>query len=254
MEIIFLGTGGGRINLINQTRATGGFIIFGSKNIHVDPGPGALVHMRKLGLDPLKTNMIIVTHSHIDHISDAGALIEGMSRYGLDRKGILIGGDDSLEGATDGQSISKYHLTRVEKIVNAKPGEEFDFEEGKFIFTKAIHDSFPAFGFILEMDGKKIGYTGDTEYYEGMTDVFDGCDLLILNVMKPIPDRYHGHLTAEDASKLIGRVQPKLVLITHLGMKMIRYPAEKKAAEIEEETGVKTIAAIDGMRISSDQF
>jgi len=254
MEIIFLGTGGGRINLINQDRATGGFIISASKNIHVDPGPGALVNMRNLGFDPLQTNILVVTHSHIDHISDAGVLIEGMSRYGLEKKGTLIGASDALEGTTDGQAISKYHLGRVEKIVNAKAGGDFEFEGGKFYFTKAIHDSFPAFGFVLELDGKKIGYTGDTEYYSGMAEVFEGCGLLILNVMKPTEDRYEGHLTAEDASKLIGRVQPKLAVLTHMGLKMQRYPAEKKAAEIEEETGVRTIAATDGMKISSEEF
>jgi ribonuclease BN (tRNA processing enzyme) len=254
MEIIFLGTGGGRINLIKQARATGGFIISGSKNIHVDPGPGALVHMCRIGISPLKTDMLLVTHSHIDHISDAGVLIEGMSNYGLKKKGILIGADDSLEGKTDGQRISEFHLSRVETIVNAKPGESFQFEGGKFTFTKAVHDTFPAFGFVLEMGGKRIGHTGDTEYYGGMDAVFEGCDLLILNVMKPYGDKYHGHLTAEDASRLIGRVQPKLAIITHMGMKMQFYPPEKKAKEIEEETGVRTIAATDGMRVSSDQF
>ncbi|MBD3389437.1 MBL fold metallo-hydrolase [Candidatus Micrarchaeota archaeon] len=254
MEIIFLGTGGGRINLINQTRATGGFIISGTKNIHIDPGPGALVQLRRLGLSPLKTDIIVVTHSHIDHISDAGVLIEGMSSYGLKKKGILIGGPDSLEGTTDGQSISEFHLSRVETIVNAKPGESFEFEGGKFTFTKGVHDSFPAFGFVLEMDGKRIGHTGDTEYYDGIEDVFEGCDLLVLNTIKPEKDRYHGHLTAEEASKLIGRLQPKLAILTHMGMKMINYPPEKKAKEIEEETGVMTIAATDGMKILSDQF
>ena len=112
----------------------------------------------------------------------------------------------------------------------------------------------PAFGFILEMDGKKIGYTGDTEKYEGMEEAYDGCDLLILNAMKPDEDQYKGHLTSEEASALIGRIQPKLAVLTHMGMKMQQYPAEKKAQEIEEETGVKTVAALDGMRISSEQF
>ncbi len=254
MEIIFLGTGGGRINLINQTRATGGFIISGSKNIHVDPGPGALVHMRRMGLSPLKTDVLVVTHSHIDHISDAGVLIEGMSQYGLRKKGILIGGPDSLEGTTDGQRISEFHLSKAEEVVHAEPGKSFEFEGGKFTFTKGVHDSFPAFGFVLEMDGKRIGHTGDTEYYEGMVSAFEGCDILILNTIKPETDRYHGHLTAEDASRIIGRVQPKLAVLTHMGMKMQSYPAEKKAKEIEEETGVKTIAATDGMKVSSDQF
>ncbi|MFP3949468.1 MAG: MBL fold metallo-hydrolase [Candidatus Micrarchaeia archaeon] len=254
MEIIFLGTGGGRINLINQDRATGGFIISAPRNIHVDPGPGALVHMRGMGLSPLKTDIIVVTHSHIDHISDAGVLIEGMSRYGLRKKGILIGGPDSLEGTGDGQRISEFHLSKAGEVVHAEPGQSFAFEDGKFTFTKAVHDTFPAFGFVLEMDRKRIGYTGDTEYFEGMDKLFEGCDLLILNVMKPETDRYHGHLTAEDASKLIGRVQPKLAVLTHMGMKMQAYPPEKKAKEIEEETGVKTIAATDGMKISSDRF
>ena len=254
MEIIFLGTGGGRINLINQVRATGGFLISGRKTIHVDPGPGALVNMRRMDLDPLNTEIMVVTHSHIDHIGDAGVLIEGMSRYGLDKKGILIGADDALEGATDGQSISRYHLSRVKRTVNAKAGGEFAFEGGKFKFTKAVHDNFPAFGFVLELDGRKVGYTGDTEYFEEMADIYDGCDLLILNVMKPTTDRYVGHLTAEEASRVIGRVQPKLAILTHMGLKMQNYPASKKAAEIEEETGVKTIAATDGLKVSSEEF
>ena len=50
------------------------------------------------------------------------------------------------------------------------------------------------------------------------------------------------------------KVQPKLAILTHMGMKMIAYPPEKKAAEIEEETGVKVVAATDGMRLLSDQF
>jgi phosphoribosyl 1,2-cyclic phosphodiesterase len=72
--------------------------------------------------------------------------------------------------------------------------------------------------------------------------------------MKPFSDQYVGHLTAEDASKLLGRVQPKLAIITHMGLKMLRYPAEKRAKEIEEETGVRVIAATDGMEILDSEF
>lgn len=254
MEVTFLGTGGGRINLIRQVRATGGIYIQGLKNIHVDPGPGALLRMNQNSLDPLKTDIMVVTHSHIDHIGDAAVLMEAMSRYALERKGTLVAGADSLEGITNGPRISRFHLSRMEKVVHAKPGNEFAFEGGKFRFTRAVHDSYPAFGFVLEMEGKTVGYTGDTEYYEGMDEAYRGCDFLIVNVMKPVPDEYEGHLSAEEASKLIGRVQPNLALITHMGLKMVRYPAGKKAGEIEEETGVKTLAAVDGMKVGSGQF
>ena len=44
-KITFLGSGGGRIVVAHQLRSTGGFVInIGTKQIHVDPGPGALVH------------------------------------------------------------------------------------------------------------------------------------------------------------------------------------------------------------------
>ncbi len=254
MKVTFLGTGGGRINLIKQIRATGGIHISGSKTIHIDPGPGALVRMCNLRIDPLKTDILIVTHSHIDHIGDAGVLIEGMSHYALKKKGTLIASEDSIEGKTGSQHISRFHLSKAEAVVTARPGETFEFEGGKFTFTKAIHDEFPAFGFVLEMDGKKIGYTGDTEYFPEMPEEYAGCDLLIVNVMKPFPDQYSGHLTAEDASKLLGRVQPKLAVITHMGLKMLRYPSEKRAKEVEEETGVKVIAATDGLEILDSDF
>ncbi|MDP3035798.1 MAG: MBL fold metallo-hydrolase, partial [Methanobacteriaceae archaeon] len=41
---------------ITQKRMTGGFRIddIDGKNIHIDPGPGALVRSYQFGLDPLK--------------------------------------------------------------------------------------------------------------------------------------------------------------------------------------------------------
>ena len=84
MEIVFLGTGGGRFVLVKQLRWTGGFRINSpSANIHVDPGPGALTHSHSLKQDPLKLDAIIVTHYHIDHCSDAAVLIEGMTDYAI---------------------------------------------------------------------------------------------------------------------------------------------------------------------------
>ncbi|PIX31699.1 MBL fold metallo-hydrolase, partial [Candidatus Bathyarchaeota archaeon CG_4_8_14_3_um_filter_42_8] len=55
IEIIFLGTGGGRFATITQKRRTAGIrIISEGLNLHLDPGPGALVHSINEGLDPQK--------------------------------------------------------------------------------------------------------------------------------------------------------------------------------------------------------
>ena len=82
MKLTFLGSGGGRFATITQKRMTGGFRIddIDGMNIHVDPGPGALVRTYQFGLSPLKLNGVFVSHSHTDHYTDAEVLIEAMTR------------------------------------------------------------------------------------------------------------------------------------------------------------------------------
>ena len=98
-KIIFLGTGGGRFVTITQRRRTAGIRIIGeSTNLHLDPGPGALVHSIESGLNPQKLNAVLVSHSHPDHYTDAEVMIEGMTR-GMTRKhGLLAAARSVLNG------------------------------------------------------------------------------------------------------------------------------------------------------------
>ena len=110
------------------------------------------------------------------------------------------------------------------------------------------HDEKTAVGFKLNIDQKVLGYITDTEYLESFGKDFSGCDLLIVNCLKPNIDKYHGHLTTIDTIKILKAAKPKQCVITHLGMKMIEI-ADSEAKKIEKETGVKTIAAEDGMKL-----
>ncbi len=254
MEILFLGTGGGRINLLKQIRGTGGFRINSdSADIHIDPGPGALLHSLELKQDPLKLDVLIVTHNHIDHVNDANLFVEAVSQYTLKKQGILIGSKNVLEGDHNGdRGITKYHQSKVEEVYLAKWGEKRKFKTKKGEFEieiiKTQHDEPTAFGFKLFLDGKVIGYTTDTEPFDGIADCYRDCDVLILNCLKPKTDPYKGHLTTNDCIKLVKIAKPKLAVISHLGMKMINI-ADSEAKKIEKATGVKCIAAKDGQRL-----
>ena len=60
-KITFLGTGGGRIIIAHQLRATGGVILnLEDTQIHIDPGPGSLVQAKEHNLDPTKTDLVLV--------------------------------------------------------------------------------------------------------------------------------------------------------------------------------------------------
>ncbi len=256
MDIIFLGTGGGRINLIKQVRGTGGFRINSqSANIHVDPGPGALLHSKRVRQRPMELDVIIVTHRHIDHFSDAMVMIEGMSRYGLEKKGILIGSQYVIDGDENGdRGVHKYHQQKVTEVYSARFNERRKFVTPKGEFEIEVfqmkHDEPTAFGFKLHMDGKVVGYITDTEYREEFGREFSGCDYLIVNCIKPESDEYHGHLKTGDVIEILKVAKPKNCIMTHLGLKMLKVGPELEAKKIQDASGVRTLAAMDGMIIS----
>ncbi len=272
VDILFLGTGGGRFNLVRQLRGTGGFMLMGRHlNIHVDPGPGALLRLLQANRDPTKTDAIIVTHMHIDHVSDAPALVEAMSGFTFKHAGLLIAAASVLDGDKHGdKSISKYHQMLVKECAHFGPADKKTFEISRQpksgsapsspanSFTLSgvpvKHDDKSGFGFVIEMDGVKIGYTSDTEYIPAIHNAaYAGVDVLIANNLKSAADGIPDHLHSGHLIQLLKAAKPKLCILSHMGMGLIQSGPEAEAARIESASGVKTIAGRDGYYYCTDR-
>jgi len=252
-QIIFLGTGGGRFATITQKRRTAGIrIISESLNLHLDPGPGALVHSVEMGLNPQKLNAIFVSHSHPDHCTDAEVLIEAMTRGTTKKRGLLAAVKSVLSGSQICEaSISKYHQQMPERIIEAVPNMKFQVGDVQVTVTEARHTDPDAVGFRFETEEfGDFAYTSDTEYFEGIAKYYKGVRLLMLCVMRPAGKPWKGHMTTNDAIRIVEDARPEKAVLTHLGMQMIFQGPAKEAKLIEEKTGVSTVAAVDGMQIN----
>lgn len=252
-DISFLGTGGGRFTTITQKRRTAGIRIMSDDlNLHLDPGPGALVYSIDEGLDPQKLNAIFVSHCHPDHYTDAEVLIEAMTHGTTQKRGILVAARSVLSGTKECEvSISKYHQQMPEQKIEAVPGMKFQVGNAKVSVTEARHTDPDAVGFRFETpEFGDFAYTSDTEYFEGIGKFYEGVRLLILCVMRPSGKPWKGHMTTDDAIKIVDDVHPEKAILTHLGMQMIFHGPAKEAKLIEEKTGVSTVAAVDGMLIN----
>ena len=250
LELIFLGTGGGRFATITQKRRTGGIrLISKTLNMHLDPGPGALIYSLEKGLNPQKIKAVLVSHSHPDHYTNAEILIEAMTRGMLKRRGTVAAPHSVLFGNKEnGPAISRYHQQMPEKVIEVKPGVVFHVNDTRITATEAKHTDPDAVGFRFEIpEVGDIGYTSDTEYFEGIGKAYKGVRLLILCVMRPTGNPWMGHLTPEDAVKIVKEVKPEMAVATHFGMKMIFSGPNRQVKLIQEKTGVPTLAAFDGM-------
>jgi phosphoribosyl 1,2-cyclic phosphodiesterase len=251
-EIIFLGTDGGRFTTITQKRRTAGIRIIGEGlNLHLDPGPGALVYSISEGLDPQKISAVFVSHCHPDHYTDAEVLIEAMTKGTVQKRGLLVAAKSVLSGtSTCEASISKYHQQMPQKKIEAVPNMKFQAGNVNVLVTEARHTDPDAVGFRFESsEFGGFAYTSDTEYFEGIGKYYEGVRLLILCVMRPAGKPWKGHMTTDDAVRIVDAVRPEKAVLTHLGMQMIFKGPAREAKLIEEKTGVATVAAVDGMLI-----
>ncbi|MEM3616602.1 MAG: MBL fold metallo-hydrolase [Candidatus Bathyarchaeia archaeon] len=251
-EIIFLGTGGGRFTTITQKRRTAGIRIIGENlNLHLDPGPGALIYSISEGLDPQKINAIFVSHCHPDHYTDAEVMIEAMTRGMTKKRGVLAASKSVLKGSDVCEpSISKYHQQMLEQVIEAVPNTRFQVADVTVSAAEARHTDPNAVGFRFETEEfGDFAYTSDTEYFEGIGKYYRGVRLLMLCVMRPAGKPWKGHMTTEDAIKIVEEARPEQAVLTHLGMQMIFQGPAREAKIIEEKTGTPTVAATDGMHI-----
>jgi len=253
INIILLGTGGGRFATITQKRRTAGIrIISEDLNFHLDPGPGALVYSINEGLNPQKLNAVFVSHCHPDHYTDAEVLIEAMTKGTTKKRGVLVASRSVLHGNETGLNsvVSKYHQQMPERVIEASPNKKFQIGNINVSVTEARHTDPDTVGFRFETsEFGSFAYTSDTEYFEGISKYYEGIRLLILCVMRPAGKPWKGHMTTNDAIKIIEEAHPEQAVLTHFGMQMIFKGPAREAKLIEKETDVPTIAAKDGMQI-----
>ena len=263
-EIVILGSGGGRHHIRTQFRATGGILYkFNGIQAHIDPGPGALVRINQYGEDPIKTELYIATHVHLDHFNDISAIIEGSrevlhdKNYNYRKKGTLITTNEALK------FISNYHKNMLERIVPFKAGDKINYKEVEILGTKVIHSpNIEGFGLRFNLKDYSIAFSSDTMVFDNFSEQFSGVNILVLNLLRPDSITCKRHLCTDEVIPYLNNINPPLdsLIITHFGSWMDSPRSTKnfvpsQVEKFQDQTSIKNVlAAQDGLKLKISQL
>lgn len=252
--IKFIGTAGARFVVTKQLRSSGGiWLSIGETNLYIDPGPGALVRClnSKPKFEPSTLDGILLTHKHLDHSGDVNVMVEAMTEGGFKKKGVLFTPEDALE---EDPVVLKYIRDYVEKVVVLRENSEYRIGEIQFSTAQKHRHRVETYGINFKTKAHSVSLITDTGYFPDLPHLYRG-KILVIHVvrLKPVIDGPIDHLCVEDVKAIIRETRPKLTILTHFGMTMIRAKPWVVASELEEELGFKVIAASDGLKLDLEE-
>jgi len=253
MELIFLGTCGGRYATGQQMRKTGGIVVKSDESqIHIDPGPGALVESHQ-NIKPEKSEGLIISHAHLDHSSDAEPIIEMITEaYG--NECYLFGNKSSLEGFSDlEKTVSKYHQDFCNNVTVLEESSETDFKDLKLESQEMFHSDPKTIGFTIEDEKKKIGFWTDTEYSEELLPFYEDTDVMVIYCTRPRKEPVKAHTSVNDIPKIMDNVEAETCIVTHFGMKFLHKDLEEERDWLQNQIEGKVIFAEDGMKFPGNR-
>ena len=110
------------------------------------------------------------------------------------------------------------------------------------------------YGFNFRLPEVTISYITDTKFHPDLLSQYPG-ELLIMNVvlLAENPERRIDHLSLDDVRLILKNSKARVAIMTHFGRNMLQAKPSEIAERLSEESGMKIIAARDGMTLDIDE-
>ena len=225
MEIIILGSG---TAIPMKDRGSPCVAVFVDDcPILFDMGPGTLRQLARLGFSHEKIVRVFLTHFHPDHTADLIHFLFASKNPDVlkTRSPFAICGPTglrtfilALQCAYPQWLDIAGDIMRIEELAT---GGKNRWDYGNFTLKTAPSNHTPnSLAYRIEdRAGKRVVFSGDTGFCEGIIDLAKGADLLILEAAFPDGHPVEGHLTPSQAGRMARLAGVKRLVLTHF------YPA-----------------------------
>ena len=256
LAITCIGNSGGSDSIIHGHSSGGMLIHFEDRCIIIDPGENCLSYLMGVGFDPYQITDVIASHSHNDHVGDLTSIVSSALQLNLapnQDTNILVSPSlvdyENAQNTRYGFTLPAYAWEGNTRMLYWQDiqAERYDGEVLQSVKTASIgknlkitsvegrHSEMPVSGYIFTTPLGKLAYTGDTEFFPELAELYKGSDILWMNMntlgldsMRDtegyVPDEVayvRNHLGYVGVCKLIDMVRPKTAIISHFGSQLL---------------------------------
>ena len=225
IQVMFLGSGdafssGGRLH-------TSILVSTEMMKFLIDFGASGMVSLRRFGIDPNEIQMIFISHLHGDHfggipffILDAQLISKRIAPLTIigppgTKKRVLAAMEVMFPGSST--TTRKFQLNMMEFDLAAS----YEHMGLRVTPQVVLHPSgAPALALRIEVNGKVITYTGDTEWVNTLIPAAREADLLISECYF-YDKKVKFHMDYQTLQSHLHEIRPKRLVVTHMSREML---------------------------------
>jgi ribonuclease BN (tRNA processing enzyme) len=209
----------------NPGEACAGYLVEGGgSRVLVDIGPGVVSQL--VGRHhPDELDAVIISHMHADHMLDLVTLryVYPWRELSADQRLRVFlppGSADQVLDLAKGVGNAK-HFEASFRMSEHDGSTPIAFD-GLSVTPVQTQHYIPCWGFRLEADGRRLGYTADTAPSDGLNDLASDADLLLSEATlrsleeDAAPPEPRGHLTPAEAGEAARNARAGRLMLTHL--------------------------------------
>ncbi|MGA8730170.1 MAG: MBL fold metallo-hydrolase [Terracidiphilus sp.] len=255
LAVQVLGSGGPELQ---DKRASTSYLIWdhGTARVIVDAGGGSALRFGESGAQMSQVDVVLFSHFHIDHSGDFPALV--FSSWFEDRKRPLPvygpPGNDFMPSTTEfvhdlfsephgawrylsdlvkPSAEGSYTLEPHDVVAGSKPFLVFRNSDLVVYAVRVIHGAFPSLAWRVEIGGKRIVFSGDTNGEgDGLTQLAMDSDLFVAH--NAVPEGATGverrlHMPPSVIGMIAGNAHVKRLVLSHRMLRTLGRENETRA-------------------------
>jgi ribonuclease BN (tRNA processing enzyme) len=210
----------------------------------VDCGASSLIALKRAAVDPSDIETILVTHLHGDHFGGIPFLILDGQFSRRSRRLLMVGPPGLADRVTQAMEVFFPGSSRARRKFETEFLELIDgtpaaVGPSRVTPYEVIHAcGAPPYALRVELDGRTVVYSGDTEWTDRLIPAVAGADLFISEAYF-YDKSVRFHLDYATLAQHRSRLDCKRLIVTHMGPEMLAHLPE-----------LSVEAAHDGLEVS----